>query len=226
MPTFDPEYEAEASTGSYGYLQATGSWSQPLSDGLAARLSVAHTSQSGFVSDVTTGRALNGSDRNGARAQLLFRSGDAFTLRVIGAYSEEHSDAGAFVLYSAGPDNGAKYYAAVAMAGAHVVYDPDYDTVTIDGRQHFDVQQESASAEAIWRMGPGTLTAVSAYRHWKFLPYSDGDYRFSDRITLWAKNLFDKRYVLGGLSASGPLYNYIATPGWPRTIGVSGRIAY
>jgi iron complex outermembrane receptor protein len=45
-------------------------------------------------------------------------------------------------------------------------------------------------------------------------------------ISFWSNNVCDKRYVIGGLSVSGPLYNYIATPGPPRTVGATARFKF
>jgi iron complex outermembrane receptor protein len=175
-PTFQPQGSVEATYGNYGSYQVRGVWSQPLvGDELAGRFSFSHTTQGGFVNDVTTGHELNGSNRSGGRGQLLWKPTDVFSLRLIGDYSEEHSDTGIGVLYNPGPNNGAKYYAAVAAAGATVVYDPNFETTTIDGRQHMDVRQGGGSAEANWQIGDYKLTSITAYRWWWFTPKNDAD---------------------------------------------------
>jgi iron complex outermembrane receptor protein len=195
-PSFVQTGGAEASLGDYEYNQVRAVWSQSLLDNsVAARFSFAETSQDGFVTDTTTGRKLNGSDRIGGRGQLLWRHGDGFNLRVIGDYSAEHSDAGAFILYSAGPNRGSKYYAAVATADARVVYSPGYDAVTIDGRQHFDVRQGGGSAEANWQLGGYRLTSITAYRRWWFMPYSDGDYTDRDAIRTAGQAVDDHQWT-------------------------------
>jgi iron complex outermembrane receptor protein len=182
--------------GTRGYYQVKASWSQPLrTDELAARLSFTRTSQDGFVSNPTSGRKLNGSDRIAGRAQLLWIPSETLSVRVIGDYGEEHSEAGAFVLSSPGPDGGAKYYSAVAAAGAKVIYDRDYDAVTIDGRQHFDVRSSGASAELNWDVGGHRLTAISAHRRWWFMPHSDGDYTDRDAITAVGQQVDDSQWT-------------------------------
>jgi iron complex outermembrane recepter protein len=176
-PSFQPQGNVEASYGNYDSYQVRGTWSQPLvDDELAGRLSFSHTTQGGFVHDIATGHDLNGSDRSSGRGQLLWKPNADFSLRLIGDYSEEHSDTGAAVLYNPGPNNGAKYYAAVAAAGATVVYDPNYETTTINGRQHMDVRQGGGSAEANWQLGGGySITSITAYRWWWFNPGNDAD---------------------------------------------------
>lgn len=196
QPTFDSQGSVEASYGNYDSYQVRGTWSQALvGDELAGRVSFSRTTQGGFVKDETTGYELNGSNRTGGRAQLLWKPSDAFSLRLIGDYSEEHSDTGASVIYSAGPNNGAKYYAAVAAAGAKVVYDPDFATVTVDGRQHMDVWQGGGSAEANWKLGGDyQITSITAYRSWRFKPYNDADGTNVDAITGAGQNVDDNQW--------------------------------
>jgi iron complex outermembrane receptor protein len=45
-------------------------------------------------------------------------------------------------------------------------------------------------------------------------------------LTLWSNNLFDKRYVVGGLGVAGRLYNYTETPGLPRTYGATINVSF
>jgi iron complex outermembrane receptor protein len=176
-PTFTPEVQAEASYGDYNYFQLRGSASDALiGEQLAGRISVSRTYKQGFVTDVTDGRDLDGTSRFSTRGQLLWNPADAFSLRVIGDYNTESEDTGAGVLYSTGPNAGARYWAAIAAAGAHVVYDPDYETSTLDGRQHMQVRTGGASAEANWKLGGGyTITSISAWRSWFFHPENDAD---------------------------------------------------
>jgi iron complex outermembrane receptor protein len=195
-PSFVPEGSVEASFGDFDSSHIRAIWSQPLvDDQLATRMSVSRSSQDGFVFDTTTGRKLNGYERLGARGQLLWTPAENVSVRFIGDYSEEHSDAGAFVLYSAGPNGGAKYYAAVAAAGASVVYSPDYDVVTLDSRQHFDVSQTGASIEANWLVGGYKLTSISAYRTWRFVPTSDSDYTNLSAIPAAGQQVDDNQWT-------------------------------
>src|SRR5262245_1473180 len=72
QPTFQTERTIDASYGDYDYYQVRGVWSGPLvDDQLAGRVSFARTSRDGFVTNSTTGRDLNGSNRIGGRGQLL-----------------------------------------------------------------------------------------------------------------------------------------------------------
>jgi iron complex outermembrane recepter protein len=195
-PSFVRGGTLESSVGNYDSYQIKASWSQPLrEDELAARLSFARSVRGGFISDVTTGDKLNESDRTGGRAQLLWQPGETFSLRTIVDYSEEHSDAGAFALWNPGPNNGSKYYSAVAAAGANVVYDPDYDVVTLNGCQHYDIRSSGASAEGRWNLGGYTVTSISAYRTWRFMPCGDVDYTDRDAIRTAGQNVDDNQWT-------------------------------
>lgn len=195
QPGPNAEHWLEVSQGDFRYYQVRGTWSQPLTDDVSARLSFARTQQGGFVIDPTTGRDLNGSSRIGGRGQLLWKPTDGFSLRLIGDYNEEHSDTGAAVLYSAGPDGGVKYYNAIAAAGANVIYSPDFNVTTANGRQHMDVRQGGGSAEANWQLGEYKVTSISAYRSWWFVPYNDGDGTNLDALTGAGQRVNDNQWT-------------------------------
>ena len=194
-PSFTPEGGIETSYGDFGYYQVRGVWSQPLtSDTLAARVAFARTFSDGFVKNPTTGRDLNGTSRVGGRGQLLWQPGDTLSVRFIADYSEEHSDTGASVAYSLGPNGGTKYLNALRAAGASVVYDPNFETTTADARQHMDVRQGGGSAEANWQLGDYKLTSITAYRTWWFMPYNDGDGTNVDAIRLAGQHVDDNQW--------------------------------
>ncbi|MDB6088226.1 MAG: fyuA 1, partial [Gammaproteobacteria bacterium] len=195
QPNPVPEHSLEASSGDFGYYQVRGTLSQPLGEDVSARVSFARTQQGGFVIDPTTGRDLNGSNRIGGRGQVLWKPSDAFSLRLIGDYSEEHGDEGVGVLYSPGPNGGAKYYNAIAAAGASVIYSPNFNATTIDGRQHMDVRQGGGSGEVNWQLGDYKLTSITAYRSWWFAPYNDADGTNVDAITGAGQRVDDNQWT-------------------------------
>jgi iron complex outermembrane receptor protein len=195
QPSRDPEHSLEASSGDFGYYQVRGTLSQPLGEDVSARMSFARTQQGGFVIDPTTGRDLNASNRIGGRGQLLWKPGNVFSLRLIGDYNEEHGDEGVGVLYSAGPNGGAKYYNALAAAGANVIYSPNFNATTVDGRQHMDVRQGGGSGEANWQLGDYKLTSITAYRSWWFTPYNDADGTNLDAITGAGQRVNDNQWT-------------------------------
>jgi iron complex outermembrane receptor protein len=182
-PTFDPEAEVDASYGNYGYYQLRVAASDALiSDTLAARFSLVKTYQRGFVNDATDGRDLDGINRSGARAQLLWNPNEALSIRVVVDDAGEKDASGADVIYSVGPNGGTKYLNAIAAAGAHVVFDPNYETTTINGPQTMQSDNNGYSVEANLKLGDYTVTSISAYRSWFFEPHNDADFTNLDAL--------------------------------------------
>jgi iron complex outermembrane receptor protein len=210
-PTFEREGNAELSALTDGGYQVRGMLSGPLVEGnLAGRLAVARTSRAGFVENTTDDRMLNGSERSDIRGQLLWTPTEDLKLRTIVDYGEESSDAGAFVLQSAGPDGGAKYHAALAAAGANAVYDPDFDSVSIDTRQHLDLRQGGGSVEANLTRGETTITSVTAWRSWRYRPASDSDYTDRNVITAAGQRVDDNQWSQElRLSRTAGRWNYV-----------------
>lgn len=176
-PSFTPGGLAEVSAGNYGYYQLRGTVTGPIEeDTLAGRLSYSKTYRDGYIDDVTDARRLNGVDREGLRTQLLFKPSDAFTVRVIADYEEENSPCCVSVLYNVGPNNGAMLKAHLAAAGATEIYDPNFQSASINDPQYMRVRQGGGSVQVNWRLDGGyTLTSITAYRSWQFLPTNDAD---------------------------------------------------
>lgn len=194
-PSFTPETDAEASVGNEGYYQLRASTTGALvDDTLAGRVSVSRTYRDGDVEDVYDGRKLDGTSRYAVRGQLLWDPNQDFTLRLIGEHEEERADEGAAVLFSAGPDGGAKFYHAVNAAGATVVYDPNYLETTIDGVQHMVVRQSGTSAEANWQLGGYKLTSITAWRSWAFLPTNDADSTNTEALANAGQEVHDQQF--------------------------------
>ncbi len=176
-PSFTPGGVVEASAGNYGYYQVRGTLTGPIDDDtFAGRISYSKTYRDGFIDDVTDGRRLNGVDRDGLRAQLLFKPNDALSVRVIGDYEEENSPCCVSVLYNPGPNNGALLKAHLAAADATEVFDPNFLSTSINDPQYMQVRQGGGAVQVNWRLDGGyNLTSITAYRSWYFLPTNDAD---------------------------------------------------
>lgn len=174
-PTFHTEGSVQTSLAEDGYWQTQASYSGPLSDTLAGRISAYRTEDDGYVKNVYNGDDLNGGKRQGFRTQLLFKPNEAFNLRWIGEYNEEDSNNGILSLYSTGPTiNGVNRYESLAnQAGATLVSGKDRK-VNFDSDQQVTVFQGGTSVEANWTLpNDFTLTSISAYRWWDFTPRND-----------------------------------------------------
>ena len=174
-PTFHHEGSVQSSLGEDGYWQTQGSFSGPISETLAGRISAYRSEDDGYVKNVYNGDDLNGGKRQGFRTQLLFQPNDSFNLRWIGEYNEEDSNNGILSLYSTGPTiNGVnRYESLAAQAGATLVSGKDRK-VNFDSDQQVTVFQGGTSVEANWTLpNDFTLTSISAYRWWDFTPRND-----------------------------------------------------
>ncbi|KPM67151.1 TonB-dependent receptor [Pseudomonas putida] len=174
-PTFHREGSIQQSIGEDGYLQTQGSFSGPISETLAGRISAYRTEDDGYVKNIHNGADLNGGKRQGFRTQLLFKPSDTFNLRWIGEYNEEDSNNGILSLYSTGPTiNGVnRYESLAAQAGATLVSGKDRK-VNFDADQQVTVFQGGTSVEANWTLpNDFTLTSITAYRWWDFTPRND-----------------------------------------------------
>ncbi len=167
-PTFTPESSIETSGGENGYFQGKGSFSGPLTETLAGRLSLYRTRDDGYLKNLADGRTLLGGEREGVRGQLLFQPNDDFSLRWINEYNSENSSQGSGVIYG----GSSQFWRRAALVGAH----PVEGKSNIDGRQNVSVHQNASSVEANWNLDGGyKLTSISAYRYWHFNPANDSD---------------------------------------------------
>jgi iron complex outermembrane receptor protein len=172
QPTFRSENSASLSVGQDHYAQGKASISGAFSDTLAGRLSVYKTHEGGYITNVYNGKSVQGGDREGFRAQLLFEPDASFSARVIADYNSEDSNNGTLLFYNAGPTG--KFLAQAALVGGHPITDSAQHQVNLDNGSHVSVHQGGLSAEASWKLDNDyKFTSISAYRFWDFTPRND-----------------------------------------------------
>lgn len=172
QPTFRSENTGSLSVGQDHFVQGKASISGAFSDTLAGRLSVYKTHEGGYITNLYNGRTVQGGDRQGARAQLLYEPDARLNVRVIADYNEEDSNNGTMVFYSAGPSG--RWLTQAAAVGAHPVTSPGAHQVNLDSGSHVSVHQGGLSAEANYKLGNDyKFTAISAFRFWNFTPRND-----------------------------------------------------
>jgi iron complex outermembrane receptor protein len=172
QPTFRSENTASLSVGQDNYVQGKASISGAFSDTLAGRLSVYKTHEGGYITNVYNGNKVQGGDRAGARAQLLWEPDSSFSARLIADYNEEDSNNGTMVLYSVGPSG--RWLTQAAAVGGKAIYNPVAYQVNLDSGSHVSVHQGGLSAEANWKLANDyKFTSISAFRFWNFTPRND-----------------------------------------------------
>jgi iron complex outermembrane recepter protein len=171
----------ELSAGNYDLKQARGSVTGPLSQTFSGRLSAFYTGRDGTIQNTGTNSDLNNQHRLGTRAQLYFQPSHAFDLRLTADISRQQENSGAQVLVDPGLTlvNGSTRPNNILVRSARFDYSPAFDPfshqVNLDQLPAIETTNEGTSLEANWNFAGYTLTSISAWRRWEFLPRSDLD---------------------------------------------------
>jgi len=172
---------AELTVGDYDLLRARANLTGPLGASWSWRIAAFHTGRDGTI-DSASGGMLNELDKTGGRAQLLFEPGETFNLRFIADYAHQQENTGAQVLIEPGlllADGTSRpndVYARSARFGFTPKFEPFSRRVDISQPQTMETTNRGLSAEANWTLDEYTLTSVSAWRDWEFLPINDLDF--------------------------------------------------
>ncbi|HRP09525.1 MAG TPA: TonB-dependent receptor [Terricaulis sp.] len=179
-PSFTPDAIVEASFGDYGYTQARGSITGPISDVLAGRLSFSATHRDGFLYNSATQDDLNDLDNLGFRGQLLWTPSVSFDVLLAADYTRQRPEGYAQVVAGVAPTLRAanRQYAAIA---ADLGYTPPswnaFDRVTDADTPHRSYQDVGGVSLTLdWSVGPGALTSITAWRFWDWNPSNDRDF--------------------------------------------------
>ena len=181
-PTFDFEGRAELSVGNYGFVQAKGVVSGPLSDTVAARIAVSETQRNGTVDNITTGQRNNNLDNTGVRAQLLWRASSSLDLTLVGDYNRQNARccATVFVDYVPTQKAIARQYPAISAVQGYALpieaQDPANRVSDVDADLRAEQSTGGASLKGQLDLGGGTLTSITAWRFWNWNPSNDRDF--------------------------------------------------
>ena len=178
--SFTPGANFELSYGNYGYIQAKASITGPLSKTLAARISFSGTQRDGLLYNVATQQKVNDLNNLGLRSQLLFVPSDKVKFTLIGDFTQQNPNGYAQVIAGVAPTLRASYRQFENIIKdlnyqlpSRNPYDRliDHDTPWRSGQKLGGV-----SLNADIQLGPGTLTATSAWRFWDWDPSNDRDF--------------------------------------------------
>jgi iron complex outermembrane receptor protein len=178
--SFTPGANVELSYGNYGYIQAKASVTGPLTKTLAGRISFSGTQRDGLLYHVTTQQKVNDLNNLGVRGQLLFVPSDKLKFTFIGDFTEQRPNGYAQVFAGVAPTLRASY-----RQFDNIIKDLNY---TLPSRNPFERLLDhdtpwrsnqdlgGISLNADIQLGPGTLTATSAWRYWNWDPSNDRDF--------------------------------------------------
>ncbi len=180
-PSFQFEGRAEVSIGDYNFKQAKVSVSGPLSDNLAARISLSSTDRRGTIYNVATDTWINSQDNIGIRGALLWKPTDTLDVTFAGDFNLQDPICCGQIYARVGTTQRARnrqYAALTALFPGYVVPSTDpFDRLTdLDADLAARNEIGGASVRAEWDVGPGTLTSVTAWRYWDWGPKNDRDF--------------------------------------------------
>ena len=219
-PEFAGSTDVELSYGNYGYFQAKGATTGPITDTLAYRLSFSGTQRDGLLYNTADQDDLNDLNNIGARLQLLWKPSDEFSVRLSGDNTVQRPEGYAQVFAGVVPTQRPlnRQYAAQA---AFFNYAPPslspFDRVTdldTPHRSYSDLGGVSLSID--WDIGPGTLTSISAWRYWLWDPQNDRDF-LGLPITTKSANpskQYQWQQELRYAGEFGPSLNYVVGAFW------------
>jgi iron complex outermembrane receptor protein len=184
-PEFETGFMGEASIGDQGYHQVRGSLTGPLVDGLAAyRITVSDTHRDGSLLNLYNNRGINNYNDVTVRGQLLLTPASNLDIRIIGDYSKQNeysrisSIVGVFTTYANGAPIASNQLQRAARGGYTYrfdINDPFARLVDVNGPVQANMKGYGVSAKIDWNLGPATVTSVTAWRGWDWLPDNDVD---------------------------------------------------
>ena len=156
-PTPEFEARAEGSIGNLGYRQLPGYL----------------TRRDGNIDNRYDDRSFQNQHKGGVRGQLLWAPSENFSSRLIYEYADAREDCCVFLLTS--------YRETIRQRDAYIEYqrepvNPYARQVQYDSQVSIEMHQKAVSNEINWSFGDNrdtTLTSISAWRDWRFVPYND-----------------------------------------------------
>ncbi|MFW2829408.1 TonB-dependent receptor [Sphingomonas sp. ID0503] len=181
-PVLDQEIQAELSYGNHDYLRGYVALNSTLNDDVAFRISYLRTQRDGLIYNTRYREDWDNLDNHTAKFDLLYKPSEDFKLRFIADYGIQKGDVGFQIVSGVLPTtlaNGAVvrsfYDRAAAVGYTPIAIDPFARRTDIDSSQYDKMPSWGLQARADWNVGPVSLTSITAYRNWKWIPNYDGD---------------------------------------------------
>ncbi len=145
-PTFDEVYgSADLTLGEYSQVKARAAVNLPLSDSLAARISVMSNKHDGFSDNVANGQDLDDADSISARAKVLYQPSDTFSATLTAQVFDEEVN-------------------GQAQKG---IYDPTPGARNLaqDSLSSYELESQLYSLTLEWDLGAVTLKSLTSYQN-------------------------------------------------------------
>ncbi|HWU03451.1 MAG TPA: TonB-dependent receptor [Novosphingobium sp.] len=176
-PSFKPGATVEANVGNMGLYELKGSVTGPvLADKIAVRLSGYYSEMNGSYKNLYNGGYQNGRQGEGLRLQVLATPTDRLTVRIIGTWNHQGFNTMSPIITSI--YNSAALQTRMANAGYTLnTSDASQRAINIDAALNARTDTYSANATLDYDLGKGgTITAITAWEHWKCYTNNDNDY--------------------------------------------------
>jgi iron complex outermembrane recepter protein len=190
-PTFSPEATAEVTAGNRGFYQAKAALSGPLfGESVAGRLAISATNRHGTLFNTASRNKVNELDNIGIRGQILWKAGDNLDVTLAGDYNKQNAECCGSVYVRVGSTQrvASRQYAALSalqdtnpnLAGVQPYAPPSlnpFDRLTdYDAELNARSELGGGALRAVWDLGPGAFTSVTAWRYWDWGPKNDRDF--------------------------------------------------
>ncbi|TAH26009.1 MAG: TonB-dependent receptor [Cytophagales bacterium] len=196
--SFDPTANLELSYGNYGFIQAKGSISGPITKKLAARISFTGTQRDGLLYNTRTKLNINDINNIGLRTQLLFTPSERIKITLIGDITDQKPSGYGWSVAGVVRTKRADYRqfnAIIADLGYKLPYQSAFDRIVDhDTPSKADNQLGGISLNTDIKIGKGTLTSTTAWRYWIWEPLNDRDYIGLPVFTISAGNSVHDQY--------------------------------
>ena len=180
QPTFTFEGNAEVSLGNFDFKQARVAVSGPISDTIAVRVAASATNRRGTIFNLTTGQDIQSLDNIGLRGQVLWQPASNFKVTLAADYNRQDANCCGSVFVRTQPTQRPLNRQFAALAAAQGYAPPSLNP--FDRLSDLDAELSATNTvgglalRVNWDLGPGTLTSVTAWRYWDWVPANDRDF--------------------------------------------------
>ncbi len=179
-PSFTPESNFEISFGNYGFVQAKGSISGPITKKLAARISFSGTQRDGFLYNTKSQSSVNDLNNTGFRTQFLYTPTDKIVVLISGDFTRQRPNGYAQTIAGVAPTLRAANRQWDSIAADLNYVPPSYNAfdrkIDTDSPWRSNQDMGGSSVELNWAIGKGQLTSITAWRYWLWNPSNDRDF--------------------------------------------------
>ena len=173
---------ASVDLGSFNSQQEKISITGPLSDSVAARLTVSNNKRDGYLENAVTGSTVNNRDRQAVRADVLWNASPDVQVRVIADYNKINEVCCGVVSLANGPAT--QFIMAPKPFGlSGAVTDPNNkfaDKIAFNTDPANQLTGNGISVQADWKTAIGTVTSITAQRSQANASQQDVDFTGAD----------------------------------------------